>query len=280
MECITFTSQNVLLSGILRETTSNKSRAVVFCHEAFEFQESWFDYAEQLTQKGFTTFTFDFTGHGDSQGTPSLVDLRVWAYNIRDALNELGKRGYRRFGLVGWGCGGTAALLAAAHDQRIACLVSLASPVLLMPSLGERIAYSLISLAGNVKMAIWKKPLTLSRLNELENLQLVSTEELNQQLLADPRRQASLRAVPIPDSMHSVWVDITRALENVRIPVLVIHGKADHVVPYNQSEKLFASLSGPKEHFSPETSGHALHLDQDTQQVFQATYKWIKKFLS
>jgi len=41
---------------------------VLFCHGAFETQENWTAFADRLSQEGFTVFTFDFAGHGASQG--------------------------------------------------------------------------------------------------------------------------------------------------------------------------------------------------------------------
>ena len=167
---------------------------MVFCHGAFEFQDNWSDYAARFAEQGVTAFSFDFAGHGASQGLRSQVDLRIWAYNLRDALNELGRRGYRRFAVVGWGTGGSAALLAAAHDTRIACAACLATPVFLQPSLSDRVVYGLGGVLGRAKKALLKKSLTLSRLNELANMRLLADAEAN----ADPPVRPACRRITQP----------------------------------------------------------------------------------
>jgi alpha-beta hydrolase superfamily lysophospholipase len=269
-------SQGAEIHGVLREADQHKSRAVIFCHGAFEFKENWSTYAELLTSEGYATFTFDFTGHGESQGLRSLVDLRVWAYNIRDILNHLQRRGYQRFGLVGWGSGGSAALLAAAHDQRVACAAILSAPVYLVPNIGERAAYGLISAVARVKKAITGKPLTLSRLNELSEMRIAADESANEQYLSTPKVREQYSAVPIPDSLDSVWIDLTRAAARIKIPVVVIHGTDDQIVAANQSERLFSILQGKKELKLIDGSGHALHLDVSKETVFLQISDWLK----
>jgi alpha-beta hydrolase superfamily lysophospholipase len=252
---------------------------VVFCHGAFEFQDNWTEYAERLSDEGLSAFTFDFTGHGESEGQRSLVNLRVWAHNIRDALNALGAWGCREFALVGWGVGGSAALLAAVHDQRVDCAVILSAPVYLVPNLGERLAYGLVSVAARLKKKVLKRPLNLSRLNEFEGLRIVTDDYTNKSLLSNPKWREAYQAIPVPESLDSVWFDITHTIPRLKVPVLVIHGEQDEVIPIEQSEKLFNILAGPKKLIVVEDCGHAVHLDLEKEKVYKLTAKWIKKHM-
>lgn len=279
MERAVFNSEGLDIYGVLREADGPKTTAIVFCHGAFEFQDNWFAYAERLNSEGFTTFTFDFAGHGDSEGLRGLVNLRVWAYNIRDALNYLQTRGYRRFALVGWGSGGSAALLAAAHDPRLSCAVILSAPVYLLPPLPERIAYGLVALAAKIKKAIFKRPLTLSRLNELAEMRMLSDGGANERYLSNPKVREIYQAVPIPDSLDSVWIDITLAAKKVNIPVLVMHGSEDKIIPVDQSQKLYDLLSGEKELKLLQGCGHAVHLDREKDAVYGMISGWVRDHL-
>ena len=111
VEQVTFNSEGLQLHGLLWKADRPEKRVVLFCHGAFETRESWSAFADRLNQDGFSVLTFDFAGHGLSQGLRGSVNLRLWAYNIRDAINYLQARGYSVFGLVGWESGGSAALL-------------------------------------------------------------------------------------------------------------------------------------------------------------------------
>jgi len=277
MQEFLFSSEGLKIHGRLWGAIKPASLAILFCHGAFEFQENWFDYAQALNNAGVATFTFDFAGHGASEGLRNRVDLRVWAYNIRDAMNALQGRGYTRFGIVGWGVGGSAALLAAAHDRRLCWATVLAAPILLMPALSERLAYGLASGFARLRKAVIKKPLTLSRLNELDELVFAEDEQVNLAIREHPTVRENYQAVPIPESLDSVWMDITRAVEKISIPVLIIHGDKDAIIPIQQSWKLYDRLAGPKDLLQLDESGHALHLDRQKEEVLRGIRRWAKK---
>ncbi|MGE5072326.1 MAG: alpha/beta hydrolase, partial [Anaerolineae bacterium] len=273
----TFTSEGQTIHG--RLWTAGSQAAVVFCHGAFERQENWAAFAERLNGEGFATFTFDFAGHGASEGLRGSVELRTWAYNIRDALNYLQSRGWNAFGLVGWESGGSAALLAAAHDKRLVSAAIISAPVYLVPLLADRVVYILASAFGRLKMAIVRRPLILSRRKQMEQLGLVSDQAANAAYFADPRVQEIYNAFPMPEGIDNVWVDITEAVEKVKVPVLVLHGLKDEIVPPSQSERLMALLSGRKELKLLDSSAHALHLDCDKDEVYSLISAWLKQTL-
>ena len=267
------------MHGRLWTADSPDQAAVVFCHGAFETQDNWASFAEQLNREGFTVLTFDFAGHGASDGLRGSVNLRTWAYNIRDALSYLQLRGCKAFAVVGWESGGSAVLLAAAHDTRLACAVILSAPVYLLPLLAERIVYILASAAGRLKMVILRRPLRLSRLKQMEQLGLVSDEAANAAYFADPGVQQIYGNFPIPEAMDSVWVDITGAVEKVKIPVLVIHGAEDRVVPVSQSQQLLGLLQGRKELKLLDASAHAIHLDCQKDTAYALISAWLRQYL-
>ncbi len=278
-EAIEFESEGRLLKGSLFMADERPGSAVILCHGAFEHRLNWSEYAARLAESGCSTLTFDFAGHGESAGLRSLVDMPVWAYNLRDAMNYLARRGFLRFALVGWDFGGSAVLLAAAHDPRIACCVTLAAPVLVNPPLADRLAFMLASGAGWLWRKVLHRPLTLNRLAELEKKQAAVDPQANERFYADPEVRQLLRAVPVPDSLHSAWVDITPAVEKIQAPVLVLHGERDHLVPIRQSELLHDRLTGRKEFHRLANSGHILHFDQTKEQVLDKIIQWVKQYL-
>jgi alpha-beta hydrolase superfamily lysophospholipase len=281
MEYIDFHSEGLEIRGTLFQVEgADPGAAVLFCHGAFETQENWSDFARRLCADGMAAFTFDFAGQGESQGTRGLVNLRIWAYNIRDALSCLQARGFTRFGVVGWGSGGSAALLAAAHDPRLSCAVILSAPVYLAPALSERVAYGLISTVARLKKAILKKPLNLSRLNELQNLRILVDESENEAYFSNPKVRARYAAVPVLESLDNVWVDITRSIKKIEIPVQIIHGTEDKILSPDQSQKLLSLLCGPKDLKLVDGSGHAVHMDRKKDAVYTLISRWVHKYLS
>jgi len=82
--------------------------------------------AETLRRRGVAAFLFDFTGHGESEGTldqstpaQQADDLHA-ALNTLEALDEIDRA---RMGVVGASSGAAAALLRASEDRRIRALV-------------------------------------------------------------------------------------------------------------------------------------------------------------
>jgi alpha-beta hydrolase superfamily lysophospholipase len=278
-ETIAFSCEDRALKGTLFEACNSRQVAVVLCHGAFESKDNWFHYAEHLAKQGFTTLVFDFTGHGESEGLRGMVDMHVWPYDIREALNFLGRRGYSSFGLVGWGAGGSAVVLAAVHDPRVRCAVALSPLVFLMPSLADRVAFILATGFSKIKKAIWKKPLTFSRVKELDEMRVALDDEANSRYLSNPQLQHHFEAVPVPESLHSAWLDITRAARNVRVPTLIIHGAEDTVNPVKQSQRLYDAVQGHKKLHIIDETGHAVHLDQHQDKVFELISSWMKRYL-
>jgi alpha-beta hydrolase superfamily lysophospholipase len=280
VEQVIFHSEGLEIHGSLWKTDRPEKRAVLFCHGAFETQENWAAFADRLNQEGFIVFTFDFAGHGASQGGRGSVNLRTWAYNIRDALNYLQGRGCSAFSLVGWESGGSAAVLAAAHDMRLACAVIMSAPVYLLPTLAERVVYVLASIVAKLKRVFLHKPLTISRLDEMKRLKTMSDETANEAYFADPRVQEIYNAFPIPEGLDNVWLDITDVAKKVNIPVLVIQGSEDKIIPTNQSQKLHGLLPGRKELKIVEGSGHAVHLDLQKDIIYTMIATWVKANLT
>lgn len=276
---VTFSSGNSRLSGALFEALSPRPVAVVLCHGAFEFKDNWFNYAERLARYGFTTLAFDFTGHGASEGLRGTVDMHVWPYDIREALNFLSAQGYRRFGLVGWDSGGSAVVVAAAHDPRVCCAAVLSTPVFMMPSFADRVAFVLAIGASKVKRALWHKPLTLSRVKELDKMRVAVDDDANTRYFSDPRLRAYFEAVPVPESLDSVWLDITRAARKVKVPLLIIHGAEDTINPLKQSWNLHDAVQGRKRLHVVDEVGHAVHLDQHRDEVYKLIAGWMKRYL-
>ena len=82
--------------------------------------------AEALRALGFAAFLFDFTGHGESEGTPedSTQDQQVDDLAAAlDALEGLDEVDGGRIGALGASAGAAVALLQAARDPRIRALV-------------------------------------------------------------------------------------------------------------------------------------------------------------
>ncbi|MCL5073643.1 MAG: alpha/beta fold hydrolase [Actinobacteria bacterium] len=99
---------------------------VILSHMYPTDQTSWFDFARDLAQKGYTALTFDFRGYGKSKGDKE--DIPNIDKDIKAAISFVRQYDYEKLFLVGASMGGTVSIVVAAEDTAISGVVSLASP--------------------------------------------------------------------------------------------------------------------------------------------------------
>jgi pimeloyl-ACP methyl ester carboxylesterase len=92
-------------------------------------QVSWYPFARLAAGHRFTVLTFDFRGHGRTEGSPDQWRL---IFDLRAAIEFLQSRGSERIVCMGASQGGTACLRAAVETD-LAGLVVIASPMTLGP---------------------------------------------------------------------------------------------------------------------------------------------------
>lgn len=121
-----------MLSGSLHHPGSGRGDGlgVVICHGMLSDRSSEKHVALSIRSAdlGLTALRFDFAGRGDSEGGPEDLTIGGEVADCRGALTALRSRGLDGPVLVGSSLGGTVSLLAAAEDQRVAGLVTMAAP--------------------------------------------------------------------------------------------------------------------------------------------------------
>ncbi|MBN2027136.1 MAG: alpha/beta fold hydrolase [Actinobacteria bacterium] len=105
--------------------------AVIVCHPAVTGQryEPLVDFAEMLSEH-YDVFTFDFRGHGGSEGRLEL-NLEGPLDDMRSMVTTIRRRGYRWVGAVGFSLGGMAAFLHAACADGLDAVVTVGAPPLM-----------------------------------------------------------------------------------------------------------------------------------------------------
>ena len=115
-----------LIGTYFRRKTSRRVGVLVFCHEYLSDRSSYKPYLNDLRDRGYDVFTFDFRNHGRSQSDPRYSPLQwVTDHEVADlnaALTYLRSRPDRDpagVGLFGVSRGGSAALVVAANDPSV-----------------------------------------------------------------------------------------------------------------------------------------------------------------
>ncbi|MET0425398.1 MAG: alpha/beta hydrolase [Actinoplanes sp.] len=123
-ENVTFSSEGLTLSGILREVDG--PRAIVLTGPFTGVKEQVTGrYAELLAAEGFSTLTFDHRGFGASEGRAQHEDSQGKLTDLRAAVGLLAGRGHE-VAAVGICLGGGYAMKAAATDPRIRAVAGIA----------------------------------------------------------------------------------------------------------------------------------------------------------
>ena len=223
---------------------------------------------ERIASREFKAVSFNFSHNGVDRDHPTeFARLDLFAQNtFSRELNELGlvidymynnaeAHGISRdrIGLAGHSRGGGISIIKASEDKRIKCLVTLASV-----STFDRYT-------DQLKLE-WKERGYLETLNTRTN-QLM---RLDSTLLAD------LEA-------NSEHLNILSAVHNLSIPYLIIHGKEDLSVNFNEAEDLYANSDKKlTQLYAVSNTGHTfgvVHPFAGTTPAFEKVIDRTLKFL-
>jgi len=198
------------LCGILSDPSGDKHRPlIVLCH-GFTTSKDGRTYVrleEILNQKAFSTFRFDFFGHGESAGEFADITISEAVDDVQNAIRFVKDSGYERIGLVGSSFGGFVSILTAGQSYDLFVL-ALKSPVSDYVGL-------LIARDHDIDVEAWRQEgyITVEGADG-KNLRL------NYSFFADAERIQSYAFA-----------------EKINAPTLIVHGDQDETVPLAQSQK-------------------------------------------
>ena len=134
-EKVTFTNKrgHRLVANIIGLEKGEIRPVVIFAHGLNSSKDSPGNLyiAGTLAEKGFCCFLPDLTGHGESEGEISDIDVDQFVQDLDASLNYIDTRKEidpMRIGICGSGMGGTAALVKGATDGRIRTLALRSTP--------------------------------------------------------------------------------------------------------------------------------------------------------
>jgi pimeloyl-ACP methyl ester carboxylesterase len=182
---------------------------VILCH-GFTTSKDGRTYVrleERLNQKVFSTFRFDFFGHGESAGEFENITISEAKDDVLNAIRFVKDSGYEQIGLMGSSFGGFASILAAGLSDDLFVL-ALKSPV--SDYLGLLIARD-----HDIDIQAWRqKGFIFVEASDGKNV------SLNYSFFADAER-----------------IQGYALASNIKAPTLIVHGDQDETVPLAQSQK-------------------------------------------
>ena len=226
--------------------------------------------ADALPARGIALHAYDHRGHGRSDGQ------RAWIRTWDDYLDDLGafldlvaaeERGVPLF-LLGNSLGGLMAL-----DFAIARRSMLRGVAAAAPPLGDVGVPPLLMALGRVMSKVWPR-FSLEVGMDLSGL------------ARDPAIAAALVADPLFHRRGTARLstEVTRAIRRVqqgapqlRLPLLLLHGGADRMVPPDGTREFFARVTVADRTFREYPHAyHALFADSDADRVIADLAGWIE----
>jgi pimeloyl-ACP methyl ester carboxylesterase len=219
--------------------TGGRYPAVIFLSDAGADDRDGFAFgipttgqlAGAVARAGFFALRYDKRGYGQSGGRPESASIIDAAEDARVVMRWLAARkdvDPRRIALVGHGEGAWVALLAAARERRFAAVVSLAGAA---------------STGAELVLAQQQRTLDQLQLPAEERERRVALQKQIQTAVltgkgwdavpADVRRQAD---TPWFQSMLAFTP--MRVIEDVRQPMLFVHGELDRQIPVEHADRL------------------------------------------
>ena len=243
--------------------------AVVNLHGLGDHSGLYVALVEHLVERGFAVHAFDQRGHGHSAGQRAYLDS--WADFREDLDTFLGAVRRESPGLpvflVGNSLGGLIAL-----EYTLTRSEGLNGVVAVSPPLGRVGVPPVLMALGRVMSRIWPR-FSLEAHMDLGNLSrdpLAAAELLNDPLF---HRQGTAR---LSTEVTAAIARVQAAAPTFRVPVLLLHGGDDRMVPPDGTRKFFAALGAPDRTYHEYPGAyHALFADLDAARVLADLTAWM-----
>lgn len=248
-----------ILTDVFYNENGKQKPIVIFCHgyKGFKDWGAWNIMAEAFAKAGFFFIKFNFSHNGGTVEQPiDFPDLEAFGNNnYTKELNDLASVidwisqnsefeaniDKNNINLIGHSRGGGIVTIKAEEDPRVTKVVSLAG----VCDYGKR-----TSTTGDLKQ--WKKDGVKYVMNGRTKQQMPYFYQFYEDFKANEER-----------------LTIKRAVSNLKIPYLIIHGDADTSVPVDEAHRLHK--------WNPAS---LLKIIEGADHVFNTKHPWEKNYMS
>ncbi len=251
--------QKPIVTDVFYNPNNQPKKVVIFCHgyKGFKDWGPWNLVAEHFAKAGFFFIKFNFSHNGGTIEQPiDFPDLEAFGNNnytkelddlesvldwISSTENFKNEANSNDISIIGHSRGGGIVLLKANEDERVKKVVTLAA----VCDFGKR-----SSTIGNLEK--WKKDGVKYVVNGRTKQNMPHFYQFYEDFKANEER------------LH-----IQKAVENLKIPQLIIHGNKDDAVFITEGENL--------KKWNPEAQ---FEIIENANHVFNVLHPWEKEFLS
>ncbi|QNJ97559.1 alpha/beta hydrolase family protein [Constantimarinum furrinae] len=253
------TSKKPLLYDVFYTPSDNEKPLIIFCHgfKGFKDWGVWDLVAKQFANAGFFFVKFNFSHNGGTLEQPvdfpdpetfaqnnfsiELDDLDRMLDHLQSSIKWKNRIDFNRLGLLGHSRGGSIALIKTEEDSRIKKVATWAA----VSDFEARFQ------VGTEAFNIWRE----TGISYIENSRTKQQLPLNFQFYED-------------FIQHKTRLTISRAVKQIKVPQLIIHGSEDPTVSIKEAKAIHS--------WNPESK---LEIINGADHVFGASHPWNKENL-
>lgn len=199
-----------------------------------------------LNKANIALFRFDYTGLGESEGNFADSNFTSNVGDLIAAARFLAANYSAPQLLVGHSLGGTAAIMAASQLESIRAVATIGSPADTVHVQNNFLEYlEEIKFKGEAQISLNGRKINIKK-----------------QFLEDIAQQ-----------------DITKAIINLKKPLLIMHSPLDQIVDIEHAQKIYQLAKHPKSFVSLDKADHLLLSSEDSDYVGSIIASWVRRYL-
>lgn len=250
----------------------NYKRAITVVHGFGEHSGRYNNLLDYFLPKGYAIYSFDLRGHGRSQGKRGHInswdefrtDLKIFIELVRKEENN------KPIFLYGHSMGGLIVLEYAFHYPEGLKGVIATGPLLAEPKLPSFFKI-LVRVISRIKRDMPLK-------NNLDEKGLSREEKVGKEYRKDPLVH-NILTPSFAIEIESTIKRVQNHAKDLKIPLLLLHGEKDKIVPVEGSIEFFKKVnSSYKEMKIYPSAFHELHNEINKEEVFKDIECFIEKY--
>ncbi len=255
---------------------------VLMSHGFLSAKEEFGDLPEQIASQGYVVLTFDFSGHGKSNGDRGYINLNSHLKDAESALKfllEQIKVIPETFVVIGHSLG-TVATSRLITESEIGKKCK--SCILMSPPKKLQDSISKLELNAYTFLANITFPFFLFTGKHIYLPYQFSAKDiyLNKDAIKKAKDLDFLQnKMPVTNHSYMITqIDNERFASQIKAPTLVIVAKDDKLVPNKGSKIVFEAITAsPKKYIEIDNTGHSMMMDNNSEQVKNEIVNWLKE---
>ena len=245
----------------------NAKANVLVVHGIAEHLHRYDEVVKELNKSGYNVFRFDHRGHGRSGGPRGyLKSIDLTLGDIQEVLQHVRKLNNLKIFLLGHSLGGGIVNIYASTIGDIDGYISSGAATNNVKQL---------NIFKVIPYQIFRK-VTIK--NKFADGSLSSIKEVEEAYTNDPYVIKKYKLGYLGEVMLKGAKRLKKNYHNIKMPVLILHGKLDPIVPVEFSKNLFNKIaSDDKELVIYENSYHEIYNDIERIDVINKTIEWLDK---